>query len=449
LRPVRHFGNIWAVDPQASDMDVTGDDAAPGSAGAHVAGLKHFKRLMPLLHRLDDVGCQRDTAGNRQLLMSDYCTAVMLYLFNPMIDSLRSLQRTLGLGIVAKALGVKRFSLGSFSESVRVFDPRHLKAIVEELAGELAPLGRDPRLVELKHALTLVDSSVLPGLCRLANAACRDTRYCTAKDGRAMHGWRLHMQLDLVTFCPRKTELTGACKTGSGSETAVLGRSLESGRCYVDDGGYADRELFDAIVAAGSSYVTRMREDSAFDVMDERLLSQEALDAGLVRDATVRLGGAKAADMNHAVRIIVVEVEPHARRTRKIQPGSNKSTRYTDVLLIATNLVDLPAELVALVYRYRYSVELFFRLFKQLLGLRHLLSHRREGVEIQVYCCVIACMLINLQTGKKPDKALIQMLGFYLLGLASEQEVIDHLNKPDNTGVKLRAEREIWKKLGF
>ena len=58
-------------------------------------------------------------------------------------------------------------------------------------------------------------------------------------------------------------------------------------------------------------------------------------------------------------------------------------------------------------------------------------------------------MLINLQTGRKPDKAMIQMLGFYLLGLASEQDVVDHLNKPDNTGVKLNEKREIWKKLGF
>lgn len=428
-------------------MDVVADDLSPSQV--HLAGLRHFKRLIPLLHRLDDVGRQRDGAGNRRLFMSDYCAAVMLYLFNPMLDSLRSLQRVLELDSVAKALGIRRFSLGSFSESVRLFDPQHLKLIVQELAGELVPLSRDPRLSQLRHALTLVDSSVLAGLCRLSGAACAQTRYCTSKDGRALHGWRLHMQLDLVSFCPHKTELTGARKSGAQSEIQVLRQSLEPDRCYVDDGGYADRELFDAIVAAGSSYVTRMREDSVFGVLEERLLSQEALDANVARDAVVRLGGEKAADMNHPVRLITVQVEPHPRRTRKIQPGSNKSTRYSEVLLIATNLTDLPAELVALIYRYRYSVELFFRLFKQLLGLRHLLSQRKEGVEIQVYCCVIACMLINLQTGKKPNKAMVQMLGFYLLGLASEEEVVAQLNKPDNTGVKLNAKRELWKKLGF
>ena len=103
-----------------------------------------------------------------------------------MIDSLRSLQRTLGLAAVAKALGIRRFSLGSFSESVRLFDPQHLKLIVQELASELVPLSRDPRLSELKHALTLVDTSVLAGLCRLTGAACAETRYCTGRDGRAM-----------------------------------------------------------------------------------------------------------------------------------------------------------------------------------------------------------------------------------------------------------------------
>jgi Transposase DDE domain len=413
-----------------------------------VVGLKHFKRLMPLLHRLDEVGCARDTAGNRRLRMSDYSALVMLYLFNPMINSLRTLQQTVGLPHVARALGVRRFSLGSFSESPRIFEPGQLKAIAQELAGELTPLGRDPRLSQLKHALTLVDSTVLQGLCRLANAACPDTRYNTSRDGQAMHGWRLHTQLDLATFCPRKIERTGARNAGENREHNVLRRSLEAGLCYVGDGGYADRALFEDVVTAGSSHVIRMRQDTVLSVVEERLLSQEALDANIVRDAVVRLGGVDAPRMNHAVRLIVVQVQPHPRRTRKTQPGSNKSNRLTDVLMIVTNLVDLPAELIALIYQYRYSVELFFRFFKQLLGMRHLLSQRREGVDIQVYCCVIACMLINLQTGSKPNKLMVSMIGWYLLGVAGEQDVIDFLNKPDNTGIKKRAQNEIWKKLG-
>jgi hypothetical protein len=420
------------------NMDKVGQDEV------QIQGLKHFKRLMPLLHRLDDVGCERDKAGNRLLKMSDYCASVMLYLWNPSINSIRMLQEALGLDHVAKALDVRRFSLGSFSESSALFDPSHLKKIIDELAGELLPLSKDPRLSELKHALTLVDSTVLEGLCRLANAACEQTRYRTAADGHPLHGWRLHTQLDLATFCPRDIQRTGARNAGEDREARVLLERLESDRCYVGDGGYAARYLLEGIVEKSSSYVVRTREDSVFEVVEERLLSQEALDAGVVRDAVVRPGQAEDPPMNHAVRVVMVQVQPHPRRCRTSPTGMRKS----DVLVLMTNLLDLPAELIALIYQYRYSVELFFRFLKGLLGMRHLLSQRPQGVDIQVHCAVIACLLINLQTGKKPGKLMAGMIGWYLLGIATEQEVIDFLNRPDNTGVKTRAKDELWKKLG-
>jgi hypothetical protein len=128
--------------------------------------------------------------------------------------------------------------------------------------------------------------------------------------------------------------------------------------------------------------------------------------------------------------------------------ASRFGTRQTDRLLLLTSLLDLPAELVALIYRYRYSVELFFRFLKQFLGMRHLLSQRPQGVDIQIHCAVMACLLIHLLTGKKPAKLMVGMIGWYLLGVATEQEVIRFLNRPDPTGTKKRAKDELWKKLG-
>src|SRR5215204_6712461 len=94
---------------------------------AQVRGLKHFRRLSPLLERLRDVGCARDRAGNRTLFFDGYCKLVLLYLFNPLIDSVQALRAAAALPKVTKTLGVKRFSAGSFSESVRVFEPARLK----------------------------------------------------------------------------------------------------------------------------------------------------------------------------------------------------------------------------------------------------------------------------------------------------------------------------------
>jgi len=217
-------------------------------------------------------------------------------------------------------------------------------------------------------------------------------------------------------------------------------RTLEAGRCYVGDGAYADQSLFDDVADAGSSFVLRAREDSVLpEVLEERLLPQAALDAGVVRDALVRLPGAR-----RLVRFVLVQVAPHPRRTRR-----DPKRRSSDVILLATSLLMLPAELVALVYRYRYTVELFFRVLKQLLGLRHLLSQRAEGIDVQVQCTVIVCLLICLITGRRPDRADRDMVGWYLIGLASRRELLDHLNRPDRTGAKKRAKDELWKKLGY
>jgi hypothetical protein len=307
----------------------------------------------------------------------------------------------------------------------------------------------NPRLSEVKRAITLADGTVLKGLAGLGKAAVAGTCYNTTRDGRSLHGWRLHMQLDLATFSPTRMNLTGASNAGATREHNVLKASLKAGCCYVGDCVYSDRGLLDAIVTAQSSYVMRVREDSVFEVIEERELSQAALDAGVVRDAIVVLGDPDDPAMNHPVRLVELRVQPHPRRTRKSKKGVLKGSRFSDRLLMVSEMTDLDAQLVALIYQQRYSVELFFRFLKQILGLRHLISQRQEGVEIQVYCAVIACLMIQLQTGRKPDKRTVEMMGWFFLGLADEQDVINHLNKPDNTGVKLRAKAALWKKLGF
>jgi IS4 transposase len=89
----------------------------------------------------------------------------------------------------------------------------------------------------------------------------------------------------------------------------------------------------------------------------------------------------------------------------------------------------LEAEYVALGYRFRWTVELFFRWFKCILGCRHLLSTSQNGITIQLYLGLIASLLISLWTGKKPTKRTLEMLQFYFCGMASEEELLAHIEK--------------------
>jgi hypothetical protein len=409
-----------------------------------IGGIKRLRHLLPLLADLRPVGCERDAAGNRQLHFDEYVTLSLLYLMNPLIDSVRGLQAAAAVDKVSEQLGVKRFSLGSFSESVRVFEAEKLKAVILQLAGELKPVNADPRVAtHLDHALTLVDGTVLDALSTISAAM-----WVPFQDGSAKHAWKLHVQLDFDLFLPTEIELTDARNTGKSDEKNVLRKKLRKDCCYVMDRWYEQFVLFNQINSIGSSYVCRARENSVFEVREERLLSDEAIKAGVVRDAVVRMGiCSKPADKpDHAMRIVVIEAAPHekrgGRRGKTAGPG-NKGT-----IVIVTNLLDTPAEIIALIYRHRWAIEVFFRFFKQMLGCRHLISHKPEGILIQVYCAIIACMLINLWTGKRPNKRSVEMLAWYFMGMATEAEVLAHINRPDPIGVKLRAKAELWKKLG-
>ena len=56
-------------------------------------GFKQLRRIAGLLSSLHQTGCDRDKAANRQLHFDDYVLLILLYLYNPMIDSMRTLQK--------------------------------------------------------------------------------------------------------------------------------------------------------------------------------------------------------------------------------------------------------------------------------------------------------------------------------------------------------------------
>jgi hypothetical protein len=143
----------------AHDEKLTVDD---------LRGFKQLRRVAQLLSHLHDSGCDRDKAGNRELHFDDYVLLNLLYLFNPLIGSMRTLQKVADLPEVRRRLGIERFSLGSFSESCRVFEPAMLQEVVEQLAAGLLPIERGALFQQLPGKLTLVDSTVIQTLCTVA-----------------------------------------------------------------------------------------------------------------------------------------------------------------------------------------------------------------------------------------------------------------------------------------
>jgi hypothetical protein len=384
-----------------------------------VTGLKYFRRLLPLFERLRQVGCGRDKARNRQLHMDQYCALILLFLFNPCLRSLRALQQASELKNVQRKLGCGRASLGSLSEATDVFDPERLREIISELAEQTQPV-RDVAGKQVQQLLTAVDGSVVKTLSTIAQAA-----YLKTKQGKSRSAWRLHTHFDVDRGVPIRIDVSAGRNSGKAEEKNMLRRQLAADHCYILDRWYAQFQLFDEIHAIGSSYVCRIRDNSNWQVIEQRALSPEASAANVVSDALVELGSSYRP--KHRVRVVLVKVTPNLRRC--VRHGGGAAPSSDGLLRIATNLLDVPAELIAEIYRHRWTIELFFRFFKHVLGCRHLLSQDPVGIEIQTYCAIIACLLISLTTGCKPTLRTYEMVCLYLQGWADEEELLAHLAK--------------------
>jgi hypothetical protein len=368
-------------------------------------GLKYFALIDDLLKRLHEGATERDKAGNRILHYDRYCALVLLFYFNPIIRSLRGIQKASELKKIQKKLGCARASLGSLSEAAHVFDSELLRQLIPELAAKILPTARGKDASALKN-LTAVDGSLLPALPKMVWALWRDNDHRAAK---------MHVHFDVFKGVPADVTVT----KGNGSEREQLRKMLQPGRIYVEDRGYEDYQLFQDIVDAGSSFIARVQDDVAYQVSEERPLTKEDEAAGVVRDVILkRLGSDHHKNvLKQPVRLVFVQ-------TDKLD-----SNGKPNVLVLVTNLLDLPAELVAIGYKHRWAVELFFRWLKCILGCRHLLANNRNGVEIQVYLGMIASLLISLWTGRKPTIRTLEMVQFYFCGWATWGELQAHIQK--------------------
>lgn len=330
----------------------------------------------------------------RRLSQSDYLSLLLFGLFNPVVSSMRGLCAASQLERVQDEVCTRPVSLGSFSEAQAVFDPDLLRNVMEELIAESSEAWGDPRLSRYKECLAVIDSTLWHVVPRMAWAQWRHQN----KEQRAV---RLHLKFKVLAQKPSDAVIT----EGKGCERAVFRKQmLKAGEFYVADRYYAgDYEVLREVDEKGCGFLMRLRESAKIHEEQELELDDADREAGVVSDTLVRLGtGEKTA----LYRLVIVEGEK-------------------EHLLLITNQPkeEISAELIALLYRYRWQVELFFRWLKCLLPCRHWFCESERGVVLQIHCALIAALLLARYTGRKPRKREMELLRFYLMGYASLDEL--------------------------
>lgn len=346
-------------------------------------------RVLPHLHERKLTPSELDPRRTLQVL--DYLSAFLLAMFNPAFTSLRSLAHASHCKRM-RQVTAKPFSAASFSEAQHLFDPQILAAVLRQLAVEIKAKAldteSDPRVREALESLVAVDGTVFRALDRMT----------WAPGGGPGQSVRLHLQFSVLDQLPSQWVIA----PGKVFESKIFRQHVQAGQFYVADRLYGcDYRLLAELQAAGAHFVFRTRGDAvAKPLGPEQPLSAEAKAAGVVSDRMVRLG---LLPNGPEVRLVIV------------RSGGNE-------FHLLTSRQDLPAELISLIYRQRWQIELYFKWLKTIINCRHWFAESERGAAMQIYAAMICSLLLRLWTGKNPNKRFVEALRWWQSGFASDQD---------------------------
>lgn len=259
---------------------------------------------------------------------------------------------------------------------------------------------RAPRKFRFKHKLVSLDSTVID-LCL--------SMYDWAKFRRTKGAIKLHLVLDHDGYLP----CFGIITEGSVHDVKVAQQiHFAPGTIVVDDRGYNDYRLFAKWTEAGVFFVTRMKDNAQFEVIEEREPPQNR---HILRDQTIELSGAGAQ-----------EKCPH--RLRRIE-AVREDTGETLVFL--TNHHGLGASTIAAIYKDRWAVELFFKALKQNLKIKTFVGTTANAVKTQIWTALISMLLLRyLQLSSRFGWSLSNLVALLRMNLFTHRDLMTWLDAP-------------------
>lgn len=211
-------------------------------------------------------------------------------------------------------------------------------------------------------------------------------------------GIKIHTQIDIITEIPVFYRITNAKVSDYKAMDWIY---YESNACYIFDRGYFDLERLFRIHLCGAFFVIREKGKPAFEVVDgEYMLDGKD---GVLLDQTIRFTREhNAGNYPTKLRRIVYYAEDLGRS-----------------FVYYTNNFYLAAKDIALLYRYRWQVELFFKWIKQHLRVKRFWGDSENAVRIQIHVAIITYCLISiiehdLKLGR-PVFEVMSILGSFML----------------------------------
>jgi len=271
------------------------------------------------------------------------------------------------------------------------------------LYGTVAAKAVGKKKFRFKNKLVSLDSTVID-LCL--------SMYDWAKFRRTKGAVKLHLVLDHDGYLP----CFGLVTDGKVSDIKAAWQiAFAPGTIVVDDRGYNDYRLFADWTESGVFFVTRMKDNAQYEVVEEREPPQNR---NILKDQTIRLTGTGAQ-----------EKCPHLlRRVEAVREDTGET------LVFLSNHHGLGASTIAAIYKDRWQVELFFKALKQNLKIKTFVGTSANAVKTQIWTALISMLLLRyLQISSRFGWSLANLVALLRMNLFTHRDLMAWLDKPFTT----------------
>jgi hypothetical protein len=245
------------------------------------------------------------------------------------------------------------------------------------------------------------------------------------KNGKQKGGIKVHTVINVDETVPKFVWFTPAAT----HDHVLLNKlKMDSNTIYVFDKGYNDYKAFQKFSDNETGFVTRIKDNAVYESICQNEI-EEHIHSGVLED-----------------EIIEVTVSDGATKSklklRKIRFYDRVLKREFEFL---TNLFEMRPDLVAAIYKLRWQIELLYKQLKQNFPLKYFLGDNENAIKIQIYCALIANLLMTvIQKKLKRSWAFSNLVSFCKIHLFNYIHLLNFLENPERDWQKtIRMEEQL------
>ena len=261
---------------------------------------------------------------------------------------------------------------------------------------------------ELLKRVFLIDSTTISLFKAIMKCVGRK-----AADGRSKGGIKVHTMLNAYEQVPQLIHFSDAA---THDHTFLSKLDLQPHQIAVFDRGYVDYKQYAEWTAGHVHFVTRLKDNAVFDGLEEAEIPDN-IPQGYLKDEKIQIS---YQDEHKKEQLLFLR--------RVVYYDDEKK----GVFQFLTNIFDMTAEQIGLLYKLRWQIELLFKQLKQNFPLKYFLGDNENAIKIQIWCTLIANLLFTIiKKGIKEKISFSNLVSFARQHLFSYHKLTELIERSE------------------